>query len=159
MEIRSDSWHWKLYKRYMQNTVSVSLCEYFWSVLFCIPLRVLEFLFAAPLRLLTLAILAVGFLVIPVSYAVMGITGKIMPADGRMFEWVLLVGFIECVAIFVYGIRLIFTYVALPIVLWAVSLVGNSLHKVGENDTYQLLKAYLKAKKEKVCPMLRLPSE
>ena len=159
MEIRPDSWHWKLYKRYMQNTVSVSLCEYFWSVVFCVPIRVSEFIFSKPFRPLTIAVLIVGFVVIPLSYLVMGTMMVSMIADGPFFDWILLLAFLELLVICVGLLKLAKEYLIEPLFYVFVHVVGENCQKIRERDTYQLLKAYLKAKKDKVCPMLVLPNE
>lgn len=138
MNISKNSWHYRTIRN-MNRTPSKSLCVYFWQVVMC---TFFLYIFT-PIIFLVMGIAVAG--------AIPMLIGAIMTstADAELHNWIVVV---KCWSI---GLGFI---VALAAVVWFIvsiwSYVGSKLSNFSVDSEKGLLVSYVKAKKQKVCPII-----
>ena len=154
-EINPSSWHWKLVSNYfaydLAHREQISICAYFWMFIGAIIAKIT---IGSPLKYLIIAGLISAFLILPLSTVCLSIMNGTFHSiytdyGGKCAYW--LTG--------LFGLGLLDVALA-TITVWFLGIpyIIDAISYINKRDAYKLVRAFLKAKKDKVCPILKLPT-
>lgn len=156
-EVNPESWHWKLateYDRSLWYRRNISLCKYFWLVVG----RFLQWfaqnvLWSKTLKPLVISALVVYCYIVPV-YITLNTLPKYI--DGFLF-------FMGFIGMFELVITAAVVLIVLPIHLmdeyYLFERAKDTLDTALSSEPVKLFKDYLRARKQKICPLLKLPEQ
>ena len=153
MEIKRSSWHYKLFKRFNYDKEPISLCSYFWSIIFlAFVLAPFDLILRGLLGLLQVAgryiwqIIAsiCGYHAVLAMYKAQ-ISGNL---GHNLLEIISVAGFISAVIVLLGG--LLFFLDHIPVVSAKVKDI------VASTEIWKLSYGYFRAVKDRVCPLITL---
>ena len=140
MQLSKNSWHYKLLRKSGLYIENISLCMYFWKVLTATIVMSLIIVIAVLILICLIAVLISPFIAVPTGFLILGSTFWLLIL---LIVWLRTKEHIENL-----------DYWDRPRPWWAKPIYDSKKTPIKPPKYISLTSAYIKAKKEKICPFI-----